>query len=78
LSSPGDEDAVPNVLAYPIDEATTILERAGVRVRDAVTTAPPRPRAARGEVRVVRQALRCDGSVVLTVAAAGYEKAEAE
>ena len=78
MSSPGDEDAVPNVLAYPIDEATTILERAGVRVREVVTTAPPRPRAGRGEVRVVRQALRSDGSVMLTVAAAACEKAEAQ
>ena len=78
MSSPGDQDAVPNVLAYPIDEATTILERAGVHVRDVVTTAPPRPCAARGEVRVLRQAVRPDGSVVLTVAVAARRRAEAE
>ena len=78
MSSPGDQGAAPNVLAYPIDEATTILERAGVRVRDVVTTAPPRPRAGRGEARVLRQAVQPDGSVVLTVAAAACEKAEAE
>jgi hypothetical protein len=64
---------VPDVLGFPLDEATAALRRAGVRVREVVLTAPPGAGAGRGEPRVVRQCAEPDGSVVLTVAFAEHE-----
>ncbi|MFQ5811199.1 MAG: PASTA domain-containing protein [Armatimonadota bacterium] len=67
---------VPNVLAYPVDEATAALEQAGLSVREVVTTAPPRVGPGRGKPRVIRQSMGPDGGVVLTVAFAEYEEAD--
>jgi len=66
------------VLGYPAGEATRVLERAGVAVGEVVATAPPGADAGRGEPRVIRQRVRSDGSVELTVAFGEYEEARGE
>jgi hypothetical protein len=68
------EKRVPNVLAFPLEEALEALSRAGVTVHKTLPTAPPHAGKGEGRVRVVQQLPGGSASVDLVIAFERYPR----